>query len=383
MCFACTCLASNQDIGLNFTQTAELHGYQVEEHFVTTSDGYILRLFRISHGLNDTYEQGRPAILFQHGIFESVDSFLIRGTDLSVGFYIANRGYDTWYACMRGNEYSRNHTTLDPDADSEFWDYSFPEMMYDHQANIEYILNSTGLSSISFYGFSIGATSMFVGLVRENEWFSQRVNLFVSVVQILRNDGQVGFAAQGLGSSLPWELLRRNNIYEIYPNNFDESVRDAYSVICRILPQLCNVGLNLISYTNAQIDNVDAAATFATKVPAGLSIRAAEHLAQLHENRRFQDFDFGAEENMARYGNTTPPVFDVSEISGIPIALFFAGMDDEVGALDNQWLIAQLEDVLVFDTIYQDYAHFDFYVAEHLDQFLDDVIDLLSQYGNA
>ena len=228
----CICSANNTDIGLNFIQTAQRHGYTVEQHSVTTSDGYILSLFRIPHGINDTYTTGRPAVLMQHGIFESPDCFLIRGTDLSVGFYVANSGYDVWFASMRGNMYSRNHTTLDPDADAEFWDYSISDLMYDHQANIEYILNNTGLSSISFYGFSIGATSMYVGLVRQNEWFRQRINLFLSVVQILRNDGSSGASAFYLGSSLQWEALRRNHMYEIAP--YGDQITDAVSAACPI-----------------------------------------------------------------------------------------------------------------------------------------------------
>ena len=79
-------------------------------------------------------------------------------------------------------------------------------MMYDHQANIEYIINTKKLTSISFYGYSVGATSMYVGLVRDNEWFRQRINLFISVVQIPRNDGQTGYAEQELGSSIPWKF---------------------------------------------------------------------------------------------------------------------------------------------------------------------------------
>ena len=131
--------------------------------------------------------------------------------------------------------------------------------------------------------------------------------------------------------------------------------------------------MSLILTNNAKIDNVDAAATFQTKIPGGLSVRSAEHLAQLHENRRFQDFDFGAEQNRVRYGNDTPPIFDISEISGIPIALIFGGIDNEVGVLDNLWLTAQLEDVLVLDRYYQNFSHFEFYVAEHLEVFLENV----------
>ena len=138
----------------------------------------------------------------------------------------------------------------------------------------------------------------------------------------------------------------------------------------------------MISFTNPSIDNVEAGATFATKVPAGLSVRIAEHVAQLHENRRFQDFDFGPDENLARYGNYTPPVFDVSLISGIPIALFFAGRDDQVSPTDDQWLVAELEDVMVSSIAYSNYSHFDFYIAENSEVFLEDVVDLLSEYNN-
>ena len=88
----------NQDFGLDFIQTARLHGYEPEEHSVTTSDGYILRLFRISHGLNDTYYPRRPVLLLQPGLFELPDTFIIRGTLLSPGFYIVNNGYDVWFS---------------------------------------------------------------------------------------------------------------------------------------------------------------------------------------------------------------------------------------------------------------------------------------------
>ena len=137
---------------------------------------------------------------------------------------------------MRGNLYSRNHTTLDPDADSEFWDYSFPELMYDHQANIQYILDNTGLSSISYCGVAVGATSMYASLVRENEWFRQRVNLFVSIEQIVRNSGLSGVPSQLVGSSIPYELLRRNHIYELVPNS--GAIRNSSSVLCGIFPIL-------------------------------------------------------------------------------------------------------------------------------------------------
>ena len=142
----------NPDIGLNFEETVQAHGYPFEEHSVTTSDGYILPLYRIPHGLNDTYTQGRPAILLQHGIIDPSDSFIIRGSELSPAFYLANSGYDIWVANSRGSTHAQNHTVLNPDTDPDFYEFSFPDLMFDHQANIQYILNQTGLQTLSYFG---------------------------------------------------------------------------------------------------------------------------------------------------------------------------------------------------------------------------------------
>ena len=88
----------NPQISLDFGDIVRSYGYPFEEHTVTTSDGYILRLFRISHGLNDTYYPRRPVLLLQPGLFELPDTFIIRGTLLSPGFYIVNNGYDVWFS---------------------------------------------------------------------------------------------------------------------------------------------------------------------------------------------------------------------------------------------------------------------------------------------
>ena len=223
----------NQDITLDFLQTAILHGYQPEEHFVTTSDGYILRLFRISHGLNDNYQEGRRAVLIQHGLIELSDVFIIRGTMLSPGFYLANNGYDVWFSNSRGCRYSRNHTTLDPNRDPEFWDFSFPDLLPDHKANIEFILNHTGLDSISLWGYSGGASSIFTGLSLDNEWFIGRVNLYLSIEPLLIVRNIFGLSRIGFNSSLPWELLRRLRIYEA-PLPLDAVSRNTQTIICQM-----------------------------------------------------------------------------------------------------------------------------------------------------
>ena len=218
----------NRDIGHNFGEIAQLHGYPFQEHFITTVDGYILRLFRISHGLNDTYSPGRPAILLQHGLVDPSEIFIIRGTELSPAFYLANNGYDVWASNSRGSIHSQNHTTLDPDTDPDFWDFTFVDMVNDHQASIEFILNQTGVESLSYFGVSTGVASMLVGLVRQNQWFSDRVNLLISASAVVRLDYVFGYASLFYGSGLLFEVLRRYDINRFSPVN--EVLRNATSI---------------------------------------------------------------------------------------------------------------------------------------------------------
>lgn len=64
----------------------EAEGYPVEDHEITTDDGYVLHLYRLPHGRqipksNDT----RPPVLIMHGIFSSSQSWIALGSDNSLG----------------------------------------------------------------------------------------------------------------------------------------------------------------------------------------------------------------------------------------------------------------------------------------------------------
>ena len=40
------------------------------------------------------------------------------------GYQFADEGHDVWIASISGTVHGRNHTTLNPDTDEKFWDYS-------------------------------------------------------------------------------------------------------------------------------------------------------------------------------------------------------------------------------------------------------------------
>ena len=105
------------------------HGYRIEKHFYETKDNYINCAFRIPGPKKDESASvaNRPVLLLQHGMNDSCQFALNEGKD-SLALFFAECGFDVWLNNQRGSCYSRHHRYLDPDNDSEFWHYSFPEL---------------------------------------------------------------------------------------------------------------------------------------------------------------------------------------------------------------------------------------------------------------
>ena len=94
-------LAMHPEARLPFIDYCTFYNYPVESHRVTTSDGYILTLFRIQAKYSKI-KSGLPPILLQHGLLDSSDTWIINDESKAPAFFLANRGYDVWLGNNRG-----------------------------------------------------------------------------------------------------------------------------------------------------------------------------------------------------------------------------------------------------------------------------------------
>ncbi|CAI9607675.1 unnamed protein product, partial [Staurois parvus] len=105
---------------------------------------------------------GKPVVFLQHGLLADASTWVANFKHNSLGFILADAGYDVWMGNSRGNTWSRKHKSLSP-KDREFWAFSYDEMAKkDIPAVIDFILETTGQKQIYYIGHSQGTTIAFI-----------------------------------------------------------------------------------------------------------------------------------------------------------------------------------------------------------------------------
>jgi pimeloyl-ACP methyl ester carboxylesterase len=375
--FLTWCASLAQGIDHDETLPGYLSKYNipVEQHYVTTDDGYILGMFRLPH-------RGAQAVLFQHGVLDSSWTWICNDPSLSAGIEAFNLGYDVWLSNTRGNTFSRDHQTLSLSSEA-FWDFSFTDMaQHDVPANVDYVLQVTGRPDVTFVGHSQGTSQFFAAMIDESlqSDLLQKVNLFVALspVTFLANQGSTLIEVMSdfdLGAVM--ELA--------YPYGFLtwSSVSGVADFFCKATAGLlCKIGVDLVAGVSDE-DSYQGLTNFTAHYPAGTSVKSLEHYEQLAKTTKFQDYDYGLNGNLERYGSSSPPEFDLSR-ARIPTALFIGGSDDLAGPVDAGHAAALLpQDTLVFHEVFDDFSHATWLAGKRsaYDQWFPKFKGLLAQYN--
>lgn len=97
---------------------------------------------------------GRNVVFLQHGFLDSAHTWINNLANESLGFILADAGFDVWLGNSRGSTYSQRHARLNS-SDNKFWAFSWDEMaMYDLPASIDFIINETKVDKVFYVGHS-------------------------------------------------------------------------------------------------------------------------------------------------------------------------------------------------------------------------------------
>ncbi|XP_040294243.1 lysosomal acid lipase/cholesteryl ester hydrolase-like [Bufo bufo] len=331
-------------------------GYPSENYEVVTEDGYILTVNRIPHGIKNQSGGTKPVVLLQHGLLMDASNWVTNFEYNSLGFILADAGYDVWMGNSRGNTWSMKHKTLSP-ADSEFWAFSFDEMANkDLPAVIDFILQKTGQKQLYYIGHSQGTTMGFIAFSTIPE-LASKIKLFFALAPVATVKYPIGPAAAA--RSLPTYLVKplfgdkmfmpQPRITKLLSNRFCSH---------DLLDVLCGNFFFLLCGFNEQNLNMTRVDVYVSYFPSSTSVQNMEHWLQASHTGRLQAFDWGFLGNLERYKQSTPPLYDVTKMT-VPTALWSGGNDWLADPLDVKLLIPKIKN-LVYQEEIPKWEHLDF-----------------------
>ncbi|XP_006029059.1 lipase member M-like [Alligator sinensis] len=174
----------NPEVLMNISEIICYRGYPSEEYIIQTDDGYYLTINRIPHGIENPGNSGpKPIVLLQSGLVLEGSNWVANFPNHSLGFILANAGYDVWIGNTRGSTGAKKHDKYSDDQ-VEFSSYSFHEMaVYDLPAIINFILQTTGQKELYYVGFSQGTTLGFIAFSSMPE-LAQKIKMFFALAPI-------------------------------------------------------------------------------------------------------------------------------------------------------------------------------------------------------
>ena len=356
------------------------YGYDFEEHKITTSDGYILTLWRIPGLLSEKKSSKRKflsnnkkAVLLQHGLLDDCWTwFALKNTSLP--FQLSNNNYDVWISNIRGNLFSSEHVNFSSsDPFGLYWNFSFSDMAdVDLPSIVNYIKDTTNLNKIDYIGHSQGSMIFFLHYMTDPLFMESSINKLVTVGTVPNVNNAESFILKILEVTGLMNLYPFENVFKL---NF--FVGEMLSLLCDQKPDLC-WSLLAPFFETKETNNINPSeilSHLAKYEPGGTSKKNMLHWIQIKKNKNYAKFDYGSkEENLKIYGQEFPPEYDVNNLKkwNIKSLMFLADKDpfsnpndvyDFVDKIENKDKCVKLEFI-------ENYNHVDFLWAENAKEFV-------------
>jgi pimeloyl-ACP methyl ester carboxylesterase len=312
-------------------------GYPYEQHACITKDGYVLTMDRIAN------HQSRNIVYFQHGILDSGYAWVGNGVSHSLAF----RAYsecdaDVYLGNFRGNGLTPGYlATKNKVPARKFWDYSFDEhAFYDVRAFLEKIVQLKDQElkgqkyTITVIAHSMGAGSILAYLVH-----SKLTN------QPHHIDRTILLSPAGSHTAMPKLLYFSSFLIEPTYKYLPIYYLGLTSKTTKILVSKLVQDINNHPATRSLFSSVASRFLLGGQSNNnpfqyvhnlvyhtfnGTSVKVLVHLMQMNRSKHFQSFDYGAEENMNKYGTKTPIRFmEHYDLIDIPVHVVY-GDDDRV-----------------------------------------------------
>ncbi|XP_038705883.1 triacylglycerol lipase 1 isoform X2 [Tripterygium wilfordii] len=331
-------------------------GYPCTEHKIQTKDGYLLGLQRVSSQVKNLRIQRGPPVLLLHGFFMAGDAWFLDSPQQSLGFILADQGFDVWVGNVRGTFWSHGHISLS-EKDKAFWDWSWEDMaMYD-LAEMVHCINSVTDTKVFVVGHSQGTIMSLAALTQPNVAAMVKAAALLAPISYL--DHITATLVLRMVSVHLDQMILAMGIHQL---NFRSDI------LLNLLDSLCDSGVDcvdwLTSITGKNCCFNDSRVDFYFNYePHPSSAKNLRHYFQMIRKGTFSQYDYGVFENLKIYGQLKPPAFELSQIpKSLPLWMAYGGKDALADVTDLQHTLANLESKP--ELLYlENYGHLDFLLS--------------------
>ncbi|XP_027294811.1 tear acid lipase-like protein [Cricetulus griseus] len=351
----------NPEANMNISEIISYWGYKWEVYEVVSGDGYILPIYRIPCGKNETMDSSPKTVVYlQHGLTLSASAWILNPPSSSLGFLLADANFDVWLGNSRGNNYAMKHVYLDPNSEA-FWDFSFDEQIkFDIPAIIDFIVNKTGQKQIYYVGHSQG-TLLAYGAFATNPQVAQKIKANLALAPVVTTRYLSG-AFRTIAYVDPTVIKQVFGEKDIMTGKDDNHI---IQFIChrQTIGTVCNNLLTLLFGYNPQNLNESRIDVYAGQIPAGTSVRSILHFAQGIRTGLVQAYNWGSEAlNMQHYNQSTPPIYNLENMKVQTV--IWSGVNDILAnPMDVKNLAAKTNN-LVYHEKTEKYNHVDFLIGK-------------------
>ncbi|XP_043707391.1 triacylglycerol lipase 2-like isoform X2 [Telopea speciosissima] len=342
-----------------------VHGYQCQEFYVKTEDGYVLNMQRIPSGESssssgdDDVKVNKQPVLLQHGVLVDGMSWLLNSPQQSLPFILADSGFDVWIAHTRGTRFSRQHANLDA-SQREYWNWSWDELVdYDLPATFNFVYHQTG-QKLHYVGHSLGTLIALASFSEGKLVDKLRSAALLSPIAYLSHmTTGIGILA---AKAFAGEFTTLMGVAEFNPKG--EAVTQFLHSLCKNPGIDCYDLMTSITGKNCCL-NASTVDLFLKNEPQSTSTKNMVHLAQTVRDGILSKFNYGIQVmNVEHYGQGKPPIYNLANIpKTLPLFLSYGGRDALSDVKDVEMLLDKLkfhqgEDLTTL--FINDYAHADF-----------------------
>ena len=342
------------------------YGHHFECHKVLTPDDYILTVWRIPRKLGEKLSSRQP-LLLMHGLLDNSFGFLVNEEKNNLVFQLIEDGYDVWLGNVRGGMRSTEHLDVrnydHTNPFNRYWDFSLDEMaLLDLPSMIDYILDYTNYSKLTYIAHSQGATLAYLLASSQPIYIQQKVDKMVHLSPLLFMANPPSFLLKLISKSHLVDLfsyIKLKNFMNVPGANW------IYATFANAMPELFYKYYMqpIVGYTDTVHMDMNRMGVLFANEPGGTSTRAFLHLLQNFRNinNTFHKFDFGDTElNIRAYGSPSPPLYDLKVLKTLNIPfLLISGEKDSMSSHEDLGELFSLLPPTAQSTVVPDYSHTD------------------------